>query len=302
MAEDVTPVVAEGAVAVQSDDASIEAETAKPINVPVPRSERARGSAYRFRFVLFYFALAVVAGSALGAFVVVLQRPKAKPPAAWSPFIPTGSLTARLFQIADVIPKGYRLQSGKQLVGATPSPPQQQITPDQGQSFITLPLSRTEIHDRGNITTSNLGSSIQFVLCGGGSGCELVSGKPSQARYLLLEREALEISLYTLKYVNDLDSVTVLFPPSHNVSDLTGSGAAAGQPRQTALFLRRQDVVKLLSRPYVDTLASEVPSIGQMSQKDMQAVRTVAVPHTFDWTVTQAQDGAFIRVLEPSTG
>jgi hypothetical protein len=265
------------------------------------RSERARRSAYRFRFVLFYFGLAVVAGSALGAFIVVLQRPKAKPPAAWSTFVPKGNLTARLFQIADVIPKGYRLQNGKQLVGATPSPPQQQITPDQGQSFVTLPLSRAEIHDRGNITTTNLSSGIQFVLCGGANGCELESGRPSQARYLLLEREALEISLYALKYVNDLDSVTVLFPPSHNVSDLTGSGAS-GQPRQTALFLRRQDVARLLSRPYVETLATQVPDIGQMSTKDAQAVRTVAVPHTFDWTVTQAQDGAFIRVLEPSTG
>ena len=301
MAEDVTPVEADAVLAEQPDDASIEAETAKPVNVPMSRSERARRSAYRFRFVLFYFGLAVVAGSALGAFIVVLQRPKAKPPAAWSTFVPKGSLTARLFQIADVIPKGYRLQDGKQLVGATLSPPQQQITPDQGQSFIMLPLSRTEIHDRGNITTSNLSSSIQFVLCGGGNGCELVSGRPSQARYLLLEREALEISLYALKYVNDLDSVTVLFPPSHNVSDLTGSGASS-QPRQTALFLRRRDVARLLSRPYVDTLATEVPGIGQMSTKDTQAVRTVAVAHTFDWTVTQAQDGAFIRVLEPSTG
>jgi hypothetical protein len=301
VAQDVTPVEAEGALVEQADDASIEAETAKPINVPLPRSERARKSAYRFRFVLFYFALAIAAGSALGAFVVVLQRPKTKPPAPWSTFVPKGSLTARLFQIADVIPKGYRLANGKQLVGATPSPPQQQITPDQGQSFITLPLSRTEVHDRGNITTSNLSSSIQFVLCGGGSGCELVSGTPSQARYLLLEREALEISLYALKYVNDLDSVTVLFPPSHTVGGSSGNGAS-NQPRQTALFLRRTDVVRLLSRPYAETLASKVPGIGTMSTKDMQAVRTIAVSHTFDWSVTQAQDGAFIRVLEPSTG
>jgi len=142
VAEDVTPVAAEGALVGQPGEASIEAETAKPVNVPIPRSERARKSAYRMRFVLFYFGLAVVAGSALGAFVVVVQRPKAKPPAAWSTFVPTGSLTARLFQIADVIPKSYRLKNGKQLVGVTASPPQQQITPDQGQSFVTLPLSQ----------------------------------------------------------------------------------------------------------------------------------------------------------------
>src|SRR5262249_48310696 len=126
VAEDVTPVPADGTIEL-ADDASIEAETAKPVNVPVARSERARRTAYRLRFVHVYSALAVVAGSALGAFVVVLQRPKAKPPADWSTFVPQGSLTARLFQIADVIPKGYRLTNGDQLVGATASAPQQQI-------------------------------------------------------------------------------------------------------------------------------------------------------------------------------
>jgi hypothetical protein len=297
VAEDVTAAGTHVAVPEQPGDASIEAETAKPINVPVPRSERARKTAYRLRFVLFYFALAVVAGSALGAFIVVLQRPKAKPPAAWSTFKPKGNLTARLFQIADVIPKSYRLDGGKQLVAATPSAPQQQITPDQGQTFVTLPLARAEIHDRGNITSTNLSSGIQFVLCGGGNGCEIVAGTPSQARYLLLEREALQISLFAFKYVDDVDSVTVLLPPSRIVDPKTGQ--PSGQPNETAMFLRRSDVSKMRSRPYFETLAPKVPTVDEMTASDKNVVLGFAKPHTYNWSWTQAQDGTFIRVLEP---
>ncbi len=293
-----TPAFAGDALVEQPGDASIEAETAKPVNVPIPRSERARHSAYRLRFVLFYFGLAVVAGSALGAFVVVLQRPKEKPPAPWSTFVPKGNLTARLFQIADVIPKSYRIQNGKQLVAATPSAPQQQITPDQGQSFVTLPLTRAEIHDQGNITSTNLSSGVQFVLCGGGNGCELAVGTPSQARFLLLEREALQLSLFAFKYVSDVDSVTVLLPPSHPLDPKTGK--PSGQPHETALFLRRSDVTRMLSRPYPETLSAEVPSIGAMSAKDTNVVLGFARPHTYDWTWTQAQDGTFIRLLQPT--
>src|SRR5262249_10083760 len=204
----------------------------------------------------------------------------------------------RLFQIADVIPKGYRLTNGDQLVGATASAPQQQITPDQGQSFVTLPLSRAEIHDQGNITSTSLSSGVQFVLCGGGDNCEIKSGTPSQARFLLLEREALQISLFAFKYVTDVDSVTVLLPPTHPIDPKTKQPSS--QPHETALFLRRKDVSRMLSRPYPETLAPEVPTLGAMSAKDTNVVLGFARPHTYDWTWTQAQDGTFIRLLQPT--
>jgi hypothetical protein len=263
----------------------------------VGRAERARSSGYRIRFVLTYFGLAIVAGAAIGALVVVLNRPHHKAPPAWSKqFVPKGSLTARLFQIADQIPKGYRRENGKQLVGAVVTGPQQQISPDN-QNFITIPLARIEVHEHGDIRTASAGSSIQFVLCGDGAGCEIGSGKPSTQRYLLLQREALELALYSLEYVGDLDSVTVLFPPSASVG---ADGNPTGQAHQTALFLERQDVASELSRPIDKTLASRPPRIGTMSKRDRQSVQTIAGPHTYDWTVAQAPDGAFVRMLQPA--
>ncbi len=260
-------------------------------------ADHARQSAYRLRFVVTYFLLAIVAGGAIGGLIVVLDRPAAKPPAAWSSFTPKGTLTARLFQIADTIPRRYRGGNGKQLVGATVSAPQQQISPDQGQSFVTLPISRIEIYDRGNITTATASGSVQFTLCGDGSQCELKTGRPSQARYYLLEREALELSLYTLRYVQGLDSVTVLLPPSRRLQDLATGG---GQLRQTAVFLQRKDVERELSRPLSYTLDPKTPRVGKMSARDLKAVRQISIPHTYDWIVGQAQDGAFVRQLQPA--
>jgi hypothetical protein len=293
VAEDVIPVGGESSL--EPGTGSIEAEQAKPVGPPVSRTERARQTAYRFRFVLVYFALAIVAGSAVGALVVVLDRPRTHAPPPWATgFVPNGNLNARLFQIAEVVPKGYRNVNGKQLVGAVVTAPQQQISPD-GQSFVTLPVARVEVHDRGNITVADASSSIQFVLCGDGATCEITKGTPSQKRYYLLEREALEMSLYALKYVSDLDSVTVLLPPS-----TTRGGSNSGERRQTALFLRRADVKRELSRPLATILAAKPPKIGRMSSRDLATLRSVAFPHTFDWTVAQAQDGAFVRMLQPA--
>ena len=42
-------------------------------------------------------------------------------------------------------------------------------------------------------------SAVQYVLCGWGDQCAIASGQPSEARHLLLRREALELALHTFK-------------------------------------------------------------------------------------------------------
>lgn len=256
------------------------------------RAERARGEAYRKRFAVIYFVLAVISGAAVGSFIVLEGKPVAKKAPKWSAFAPTGTFTARLFQIADTIPRRYRDANDRQLVAATVSSPQQQTSLDNNQTFVTLPLARIEIYDRGNITTAPASGGIQFTLCGDGSDCELKTGKPSQARYNLIEREALELSLYSFRYVNGLGSVTVLLPPSHPV-------AKPSQVTQTALFLQRKDVLRQLSEPLDDTLGAATPRVGKLSTRDLAVLRSIAIPHTYEWSVAQAQDGAFVRQLQP---
>ena len=277
--------------------AVVEAETARPVGVidDHTRAERARRSAYRFRFLLIYFALAIVAGSAVGAFVVVLSRPKATPPPPWSSLVPTGAATARLYQIIDQIPRHYRLENGDQLVAASLAPPQQLISPD-GQSTTLIPIDRMQINERGTITTVSAGGSVQVTLIGNGTDGAIATGKPSQARYYFLQREALEISLYALKYVDQLDSVTVLLPPSFSLNGKTQ------QRQDTAIFLRRSDVLPVLSRPLRATLSTAVPDPTAMTPEDLRAVRNLGIPHTFTYSLTRSPDGTFVRVFEPPTG
>ncbi len=279
---------------VPATGAVVEAEPARPVGgVAVQsRADRARSSAYRFRFVLFYFGLAIVAGSAMGAFVVVLSRPHAEPPPPWSTFVPTGSVSARLFQIVDRLPKKYRGEDGKQLVSVAVASPQQLISPD-GQSTTLIPIDRMQINERGNITTVSAGASVQFTLTGNGTDGTINSGTATQMRYYLLQREALELSFYALKYVHELDSVAVLLPPSITLKGKTQ------QRQDTAIFLQRADIRPVLSRPLRNTLPATVPGPESMTAADVRVVRIIGVPHTFTYSLIRSQDGTFVRVLEP---
>ena len=73
---------------------------------------------------------------------------------------------------------------------------------------------------RTNGTGSSLsllsGNTIAFNLCGIGSdNCTIGVGKSSSPslRLLLLKREALELALYTFKYISNTDNVVAILPP-----------------------------------------------------------------------------------------
>ena len=51
------------------------------------------------------------------------------------------------------------------------------------------------------------------MLCGYGQNCSIASGQPSVERHTLLRREAVELALYTFKFLPNIDSVSVFLPP-----------------------------------------------------------------------------------------
>ena len=103
----------------------IEAPLATPVADAdaTPREERARLTGYRRRFAFIYLALALIAGVGLGALIVLVSRPDSGPAPVWSAWVPNGSETARVRQIADHVAKGYRNPEGEQLVVALAGPP-----------------------------------------------------------------------------------------------------------------------------------------------------------------------------------
>jgi hypothetical protein len=254
------------------------------------RHDRARGTGYRLRFGLLYVVLATVLGAGVGAFVVLTTRPEPEPDPPWSAWRPTGSQTAMMRQIADRIPQAYR-QNGEQLTVSTASP--LAITTEQGQVpidtvFVTPDTSRG-LAEEDEIDTYAGNSVASYALCGLGSGeqCAITKGKPSTARFTFLRRQALELSLYTLKYVDGIDSVIVFMPPSPN-----------GQPNGT-IFLTRDDVRPELRRPLDELLPTRTPTVGGLSEVEEGHVLRLIEPRTYAYQIQAAPNGSPVLVLSP---
>jgi hypothetical protein len=271
----------------------IEAEKAKPAGGLTREADgkRPRRTAFRKRFALVYVALAVVTGAAVGALIVLLGRPDAAPAAKWASWEPTGSNEAKSLQIADRVPKGYRLPNGNQLAVALVGPPQVAAGGEIGdvpvRAIAVRPDTSRGQAEEDDIDIINAEHNMMFVLCGLGESCSIAEGKASEARHALLRREALELSLYTFKNVADVDSVTVFLPPRPD-------GQSA-----TSVFVRRGDVREELGRPLNRTLGSQVPGIGEMPKTELQHVNRITLPRLFTYEYTQAQDGSAILILSP---
>jgi hypothetical protein len=272
----------------------IDAEPAKPVGESdsVPRSERARKSGYRRRFAIIYGALALIGGIALGALIVLLTRPDAVPNPSWSTWEPTGSSNARVKQIADHVAKEYRFQ-GEQMAVALGGPPTvaaggDSTSPIPVAAIAVRPDTSTGQAEEDDIELVDASKSMQYVLCGLGDGCALSSGPPTEARHTLLRREALELALYTFKYVDGVDSVTVFLPPP-----------AGGQSPATAVFLERGDTGPELGKPLSSTLSPITPSVGTIKAGELQTLNRITRSRLYQFQYTQAQDLSAVLVLDP---
>jgi hypothetical protein len=257
------------------------------------RAERARRDSYRSRFSAFYVVLAMVAGIGVGALLVLVGRGSPAPAPAWSAWEPTGSAERRAAQIGDHVGDQYRLPSGKALVAVTYAGPPTVTGPD-GSSFQVRALAvrpdttggRAEADD---IDTVSAQSSVMYTLCGLGTSCSIPEGKPSVERGQLLRREALELALYSFRYLDGVDSTLVLLPPR-------ADGQAA-----TAVFVERSDVRAELDRPLDQTLTAPLtPGVGEIQADEQRVIDRTTRSRLYEYSYLQAQDGSPVMVLTPA--
>ena len=132
-------------------------------------------------------------------------------------------------------------------------------------------------------------NTVMYTLCGLGVRCSIAEGKASTERGALLRREALEISLYTLEYVDGIDSVVVLLPPRPD-----GQASAA-------VFLERADVKTQLTMPLEETLTAPLtPGVGEISPDELQTTEGITRQRLYTYNYLQAQDGSPVMVLDPA--
>jgi hypothetical protein len=150
-------------------------------------------------------------------------------------------------------------------------------------------------------------STIVYNLCGvGGHDCTIGVGQPSAARLLLLRREALELALYTFKYISGAQTVVAVLPPGHTVVGCTGICAKPQskpvvKPLDLAVAFDRNELGPYLSQPLHTTLPEELPpTVSQMpSAPEAPLVSVITAHGLFDEQTQQGQDGSTVITLTP---
>jgi hypothetical protein len=141
------------------------------------------------------------------------------------------------------------------------------------------------------------GNGVMYTLNGLGMHGSIPGGKPSKARHLLLRREALELSLYTFHYANDVDMVVTLLPPP---PPKAGEEESSELPPVQAMFYRPGDLRGELDVPLDATVPALTPRPGQIDLSKPEAKRIDALTRSnlFQASFQQGQDASVFLVLE----
>jgi hypothetical protein len=238
------------------------------------------------RFSLAYLALAALLGIAIGTLVVFVQRPAPKPPPPWSIWQPNeASRVARQQQIASHVGSQYRLNGGKRLVRVVVRDPDASPNPIRDVA-IARTLEPTQQSDVLAVIDSQ--KTAMYILCGDGPHCSIKEGKPSVARGAVLRREALELALYSFRYLDNTESVVAFFPPRK------------GDDLNHVYFFAKPDFKDELSSPLHFTLQqgkTHVP--GNLAPRERRTVDALTVPRQFRFALKQESGGANVLVLAP---
>lgn len=245
----------------------------------MPTPARLRPHRTRFRIVyglLVAVLLAGLAGIAIWAGRTINASP------AWSAWRPHGGGLGAAKEIADHVGGTYHLSGGTQLVDVIAKEP----FVAAGTQQVPIHYLDTRIPKRGDSYTQISSSdSLTYSLCGGGQACAIATGKPSTARGLLVQREILELALYTFKYVGGVKHVIAFMPPP------------LGNPPQYAIYLQKSDLAAQLKVPLAQTLSPKVPAVGAVSAGEQQTIAGLLNSHTFKFNLAQTQQGDAILVL-----
>jgi hypothetical protein len=264
----------------------------------------------------FRAAISVLIGFAIGALavaaVILIAGHKSSPAGRWSSWQPSDSGAQGAREIADHVAPLYRISNTNQLAVVT--------VVNLGNSAAAQAAAQTGVSNgtsgglqvavRPDPSSSALslltGNTVAYNLCGiGSSNCTIGVGTPSTNRLLLLRREALELALYTFKYVSGTDNVVAILPPGHTVTGCTGickkPNASKVQPVNIALLFLHDELKPWLQQPLNQTLPEQFPpTVDQMpNAPEAGLVEQITARGLFNENVEQVQDGSNLIVLTP---
>ncbi len=267
----------------------------------------------------FRAALALLIGLAIGAVavavVILTSGSHTGSSAPWSAWKPSDSGKLGASEIADHIAPLYRISGTNQLAVVTVTNLGNSSSAAAASVAGTGPggsgPTGLQIAVRPDPSSSSLslltGHTIAYNLCGVGSAnCSIGVGTPSTDRLLLLRREALELALYTFKYISGTANVVAILPPGHTTQSCTGlcpkpNQRATTKPLNIALLFLHDELRPWLSQPLAATLPEPFPpTVDQVATApESSLVEQITARGLFTENVEQAQDGSNLIVLNP---
>ena len=263
-------------------------ELVKPSAAPLVGPAPSTGPApqHRRKFFVIYGILAVAAAAAMVGLVVYAGR-SINPGPAWSSWKPSGGGLGAAKQIAQHVAPTYRLPDGHQLVDAIPKGPVLTSgTQSAPLSLIAVRGPQGKIRPDEVVEATN-DNTFTFSLCGLGQACAIATGKPSVERAVLVRREALELALYTFKYVPSVKRIVAFMPPP------------TGTRPTYVVYLQKDDLKSELKVPLVETIKPKTPLASQITPGEQQRIDSLTLPKVYKFGVTQTQLGQLVLVLQP---
>jgi len=246
----------------------------------------AENKRFENRFMIVYSVLGLVLVGATAGLIIYASKPGPPSAQVWSAWKPAAGTTKIMTQeIADHVSSEYRLSAGGgQLVTVVPSVP----TVTSGTEKIAIKaiaIRKTATSNNGIQILGSTGSEM-YTLCGLGAGCSIATGTPSTNRGRLVRREALEVALYTFKFVPSVDSVIAFMPP------------APGATAAPVVFLQKGNMTQALDLPLHTTLPLSTPPLPTSADSAESATIDQLTP-TFDYSLTALPTGGAAIVLDP---
>jgi hypothetical protein len=241
---------------------------------------------FRGRFGFLWGALAGTAVCATAVTVLLATTGRdTGPPLAenWSGWKPgTTRMVDGAADIAAHVQREYKLNSGDQLVNVRSGAIELQ----------GLPLG-VAIRPKGGELEMLEGDGLLYVLLGLEPGGTL-PGKPNKARGRLLMREALELSLYSFRYLDDVTMVGVMLPPSSQGDSKTDTSAA----QQTrVVFYRPGDLLPQLQVPLDATLPAKAPPPNELGEAETAKIESLTLRNLFLASIQPLQSDLSYLVL-----
>jgi hypothetical protein len=218
----------------------------------------------------FRVALAVLFGVAVGAIAIAIAvavggsgNGGTAASSNWSSWAPDSGGSQGVSEIADHVAPYYRVSSSQQLDVITPiSVAQPTAAGTTTGSGLTVVVNTGTASKSQSLALLN-GKTVAYNICGlGPSNCQL-PGTPSISRMLLMRREALELALYTFKYIGDSENVLAVLPPGKTVAKSTNASGAGSPVTVSVLFVRRE-LQPWLNVPLSKTLQEFPPDVPEL--------------------------------------